>query len=132
MKKLIALVAVAIVGIVGAFAFDVGTLSGSWLDSTWNAVYTIKKNTNGEGMLQISDAKTGAIYATFTDANIENYNLSAGLSGVSISFHSKKTCRTYKFTAGLSKDLTLNIDRDWTDEPYEVTITWNGGDAELE
>ena len=60
MKKLIALVAVAIVGIVGAFAFDTGTLSGSWLDSTWDAVYTIKKNTNGEGMLQISDAKTGA------------------------------------------------------------------------
>ncbi|HAK68557.1 MAG TPA: hypothetical protein DCM57_02730 [Treponema sp.] len=133
MKKIFALVAVALIGLTSAFAFSVGEIQGTWKDNNWNANWSFSADTNGEGQIVLSDATTGEVIATFKESNVQNYNLSAGLSGVTISFYSSEWGRKYSFTKPISlgSSLTLNIDRDWTDEPYEVEIPYVDGGAGL-
>ena len=131
MKKILAAAAAAVIGSAALFAFDIGEVKGTWQDSTWNANWTFSADSNGQGQIVLTDSKTGATYYTFNDSNIQNYKLNAGASGVTISFSCKDTGRSYKFTKPISlgKDLTLDIDRDWTTEAYSKTITWQGASA---
>lgn len=134
MKKLLALVAVALVGLTSCFAFDVGSISGTWKDANWNANWTIGGDTNGKGQVVLTNAKTGAVIKTFNDSNITNFKVEAGLGGAGFSFYCKSTMRKYTFLKPLSLDtgLKLSIDRDWTDEAYDVDIEWVDGGAKLE
>lgn len=121
MKKIFALAAVAVIGVVGAFAFDLKGVEGTWQDTNWDANWTL----NAGGTITLTQASTGEVIKTFTDSNISNFKAEGSLtSGVSISFYCKDTGRTYKFTkpVSLGTDLTLDIDRDWTDEAYSTSI----------
>ena len=131
MKKILALVVAAVLGTASVCAFDVGEFSGTWKDANWDANWTISADTNGKGQIVLSRASTGEKLFTFNDSNIQNYKLSAGLNGATITFDCKATGRSYSFNKpiNLGKDLTLDIDRNWTDEAYKVTITWQGGNA---
>lgn len=132
MKKILALAAAAVLGTASVFAFEVGELSGTWKDTNWDANWTISADTNGKGQIVLTRASTGEKLFTFNDDNIQNYKLSGSLSsGLTITFDCKATGRSYKFNkpVSLGKDLNLDIDRSWTTEAYNVTITWQGGNA---
>ena len=120
MKKILALAAVALVGLVSAFSLDLGDVKGTWKDSNWDANWTF----SAEGKIVLTKASSGEEVFTFTDANIQNFKLTPGTSGVSISFDCKDTERSYKFTKPLSldADLDLHIDPQWTDKDYDTSI----------
>lgn len=118
MKKLFAALFVAGAMAVGAFAAD--TLpAGTWVDKNYNAAWVI----GVDGSIKIQNASTGETYKTFSPVK-QNFKFSTSLDGLTLTFRCSETSRTYKITKGasLSTDLTLEIDRDWTDEPYKVTI----------
>ena len=120
MKKILALAAVALVGLVSAFSLDLGDVKGTWKDSNWDANWTF----SAEGKIVLTKASSGEEVFTFTDANIQNFKLTPSTSGVSISFDCKDTERSYKFTKPLSldADLDLHIDPQWTDKDYDTSI----------
>lgn len=131
MKKIFALVVVALVGLSAAFSFDVGEIKGTWKDANWNANWTVGADTNGKGQIVLTDATTGVVYKKFNDSNVSGFKYGLSTDGASISFYCAETGRKYTFTKPLSlgNSLKLSIDRDWTDEPYDVTITWTTGDV---
>ena len=103
MKKIFALVAVALLGTIGAFAFDLSGIEGTWKDETYNANWTF----NGGGTITLTDASTGAVYFTFNDSNTSEQKAEASLTdGATISFYCKETGRHYRFT----KPVALNAD----------------------
>lgn len=134
MKKIFALIVVALTGLAASFAFDTAGIEGSWKDGNWDALYTIGADTNGKGALKITKASTGKVVWTFNDSNISDFQKGVSSDGAWFSFYCKGTGRKYKFTKPISlgTSLNLSIDRDWTDEPYEVTITWSKGDAGID
>lgn len=118
MKKLFAALFVAAAVTFGAFAQD--TLpSGTWVDKNYNAEWVI----GVDGSITIRDASSGEVYKKFSPLT-QNFKFSTSLDGLTLTFRCNETSRTYKITKGISAsaDLTLAIERDWTDEPYEVTI----------
>lgn len=131
MKKIFALVVVALVGLSAAFSFDVGEIKGTWKDANWNANWTVGADTNGKGQIVLTDATTGVVYKKFNDSNVSGFKYGLSTDGASISFYCAETGRKYTFTKPISlgNSLKLSIDRDWTDEPYDVTITWTTGDV---
>ncbi|MBQ5491475.1 MAG: hypothetical protein IIT68_05410 [Treponema sp.] len=133
MKKLMALVAVALIGIAGAFAWSVGEIQGTWKDANWDANWTFSTATNGEGQIVLTLASTGETIYTFNDSNTANFETKATTDGVTLSFYCKDTQRAYKFTKplSLSTDLKMSIDPDWTAQDYNVTITYQTGTAGL-
>ncbi|MBQ1661310.1 MAG: hypothetical protein II054_02300 [Treponema sp.] len=139
MKKLVALVAVAVIGLASTFAASlgdlVGSLSGTWTDANYNANWTIGGDTKDGASIKITDAKTGKVYYTFKDSNMQDLEVNVGLSGISVSWKSSKFGKSYKITKGasLSKDLTLTIVRDWDPEPYEdQPLTYVGSAADVD
>lgn len=133
MKKLMALVAVALIGIAGAFAWSTGEVQGTWKDANWDANWTFSTATDGEGQIVLTLASTGETIYTFNANNTSNFSTNATTDGVVVSFYCKDTQRAYKFTKPLtlSSDLKMSIDPDWTATDYNVTITWQTGTAGL-
>lgn len=118
MKKILTIA--AILGLSSAaFAFDLGGIKGTWQDEKWNANWTF----SADGKIVLSDSKTGETYYTFTDSNTQDFKVNVGLDGVTLTFSSKKTARSYKFTkpASLDTDLDMRIEPTWTDA-YETKI----------
>lgn len=120
MKKLFAVLFVAAVMVVGAFAEDEFP-TGTWVDANWNADWRFEAN----GVIQLRDKATSNVIHTFTKDTVTDYKLRATTEGLSISFYCKETERAYKFTKplSLSSDLIMEIDPDWTTEDYKVNIT---------
>lgn len=136
MKKLVALVAVAIIGLAGAFAFSLSDLpaaaQGTWVDSNYNANWILGGG-DGEGVtLKIADAKSGKVFYTFKESNMEDLEGSVGLNGVTITWKSSKFGKSYKLVKGYTdKDWKLTIVRDWDPEPYEdQTLEFVGAGVE--
>lgn len=124
MKKILALVAVALVAIGSSFAAG-AQIEGTWLDPNWNANWTLGADTDGNFAVTLSNAKTGKTIYKFTEKNTDDgFKWDAGLDGVSLTFSCKKTLRIYKFTKGLSfnTDLTLDIDPQWKQADYQVVM----------
>ena len=119
MKKLLTLAAIAAIGS-AAFALDLGEINGTWQDSKYNANW----NFAADGKIVLSDSVTGETYFTFTDSNTQNFKLSGGASGATITFDCAETHRSYKFNKPLSlgTDLKMTVNPDWTDTDYETTI----------
>ncbi len=138
MKKLLALVAVAVIGLTSAFSFSlsdlVGKVSGTWKDANYNATWTIGTDSTGAASIKIADATTGKVYYTFKESNMQNLDGSVGLDGITVTWKSSVFGKSYKLVKGasLSKDLELTIVRDWDPAPYEKQpLTWVGGDADV-
>ena len=122
MKKLLTLAAAFAIACASLFALDLGEINGNWQDSKYNANW----NFAADGKIVLSDSVTGETYFTFTDANTQNFKLSAGTSGATITFDCAETHRSYKFNKPLSlgKDLKMTVNPDWSDADYETTITY--------
>lgn len=118
MKKIFAILAVAFIALTSAFAMDLSAIQGTWTDENYNADYTFK----ADGTITLS-VGSEVIY-TFDDSNVKDFKISTAGTNVTITFRCDETQRSYMFVKGLSltTDLTLDIDRDWTDETYNVTI----------
>lgn len=118
MKKILAFVMAAFVAAT-AFALDLGSIQGTWQDENYKANWTF----SADGKIVLTDSNGDEVF-TFTDSNITNFKPEASTDGAGFSFYCKETQRAYKFLkpVALSSDLTMSIDRDWTDEAYDVTI----------
>ncbi len=119
MKKIIAL-AIAAVMTAGLFALDLGGIKGTWQDKKWDADWTF----SADGKIVLTKTSTGEIVYTFTDADVQNFKVSADTSGVSISFDCKDTERSYSFKKGISlnTDLDMVVNPEWTTEDYITVI----------
>jgi polyisoprenoid-binding protein YceI len=124
MKKVIAILAVALISAASVFAFSVGDVKGTWKDEKWDANWTFSADENGLGSIVLTKASTGEVVYTFTDANTSNFKITTGTNGVTISFTCKDTYRSYKFTKGisLSTDLDYVVDPDWSTTDYTATL----------
>ncbi len=133
MKKLLALVAVALIGVAGAFAWSTGEVTGTWKDENYDANWTFGASTSGDGQIVLTIASTGEVVYTFNSTNTSNFETKATTEGFVVQFYCKDNERFYKFTKPISLDanLKMDIDRDWTDEPYNVTITYQTAGAGL-
>lgn len=106
MKKILTIA--AILGLsTAAFAFDLGGIKGTWQDEKWNANWTF----SADGKIVLSDSNT------------QDFKVNVGIDGVTLTFSSKKTARSYKFTkpASLDTDLDMCIEPTWTNA-YETKI----------
>ena len=134
MKKILALVAVALVAIGSSFAAG-AQIEGTWLDPNWNANWTLGADSDGNFAVTLSNAKTGKVIYTFTKKNIDgdDFKWEAGVDGITLTFSCKKTLRSYKFTKGLSfnTDLTLDIDPQWKQADYQVVMKMVGNNADV-
>lgn len=119
MKKLFAVLFVASVMAFGAFAEE-SFPTGSWIDSNYNAEWVFGL----DGKVELHDSVSGDLIFAFTKDQIKDYKLGVSAKGLTMSFTCPATSRKYKFTkpVTLSTDLIMEIDPDWTDENYEVTI----------
>ena len=133
MKKILALVAVALVAIGSSFAAG-AQIEGTWLDPNWNANWTLGADTDGNFAVTLSNAKTGKQIYKFTEKTTDDgFKWDTGVDGVSLTFTCKKTLRSYKFTKGLSlsTDLTLHIVPQWKQAEYDVTMKMVGNNASV-
>lgn len=122
MKKIFAALSVLFVGMVGAFALDLGDIRGTWQDSNWDANWTF----SADGVIELKLASTGESVFTFNDVNTTNFSLVPSADGVTVSFDCADTNRSYKFTKPLTLDANLNmtINPTWTDTDYNTVITY--------
>lgn len=120
MKKLITLIAAAVIACAGAFALDLGDIQGTWKDNAWDASWQFR----ADGHIILSLTSSGETVYDFNDSNVSNFKLIPGADGVSISFYCKDTQRAYKFTKPLTlnTDLTMIVNPDWTAQDYNTTI----------
>ncbi len=120
MKKILAVLALAFAVLGGAFAFDLGSIRGTWQDEKWDANWTF----SADGKIVLTKASSGETVYTFSDSNVQNFKLDANASGVSVSFKCDETERAYRFTKAISagSDLELTVDPDWTSEDYTTAI----------
>jgi len=119
MKKILTLVAVAAIALSSTFALDLGSIKGTWKDANYNANWTF----SADGKIVLTDAAGETVF-TFDDSNVTDFKPEAISDGAGFSFYCKETARKYKFLKPISlkTDLTMDIDRDWTDEAYKVSI----------
>ena len=136
MKKLVTLVAVAVIGLAGAFALDfndivkTAKLEGTGVDANYNANWIIGADADVEAYIKIADAKSGKVYTTFKQSNVQDFDIKVDLNplssdaGVTISWKSKTWGKSYKLYKGdlKSKDLSLSIVREWDPEPYDDQV----------
>ncbi|GEM_PF-1818304 len=129
MKKLLALCAVALIGVVGAFAFDFPSVfSGTWVDETYDADWTFKTNNT----IVLSYHSTGEVIFTFDESNMKNVrtSLDAGSSigdqSVVLQFRCDETHRNYKFVCPAQPKPPLEIEfaPDWTKALYRSKFPW--------
>jgi hypothetical protein len=135
MKKLLALFAVALISVIGAFAFDVSTVRGTWVDETYDADWTF----NSDGTIVLSYHSTGAVIYTFNDSNVKNFRVTldsdstGGINqAVVIQFRCDETHRNYKFTmpVTIKPGLKIEFAPDWTKSLYRSVFPWVKGEAE--
>ena len=136
MKKFFALVTVALISIVGAFAFDITTVRGTWYDENYDADWTFSSN----GRIVLSSHSSGKVLYTFDDSNVTNFRVNlqnqgdGGLAGQSvvIKFRCDATQRNYTFMypVGLKNPLQVEFAPDWARTPYKATLNWLKGEKQ--
>lgn len=120
MKKLFAVLIVAMTMVFGAFAEGGNFPTGSWIDENWDAEWTI----NTDGNISLKNAKTGALIWYFDKAEVQDYKFDVSLDGAVITFYVPATSRAYQFKKDLSMsaDLILTINPDWEELDYQTMI----------
>ena len=121
MKKLLAILFILAICVTGVFAEDTEFPTGTWIDENWDAKWVFAKD-----KVELFDAKGDLVY-TFTKDNTVDFKLTPSAKGLVLSFSCAETERAYKFTkpVSLSTDLEMEIDPEWTDEDYKVTIKFS-------
>lgn len=121
MKKFLAILFVLAVCVTGVFAADTEFPTGTWIDENWDAKWVFAKD-----KVELFDGKGDLVY-TFTKDNTVDFKLTPSKEGLILSFSCAETERAYKFIKPitLSTDLEMEIDPDWTDEDYKVTIKFS-------
>ena len=121
MKKFLAILFVLAVCVTGVFAADTEFPTGTWIDENWDAKWVFAKD-----KVELFDGKGDLVY-TFTKDNTVDFKLTPSKEGLVLSFSCAETERAYKFIKPitLSTDLEMEIDPDWTDEDYKVTIKFS-------
>ena len=121
MKKFLAILFILAVCVVGVFAEETEFPTGTWIDETWDAKWVFAKD-----KVELYDVD-GALVYTFTKATTTDFKLTPSKDGLTLSFYCAETERGYKFIKPitLSTDLKMEIDPDWTDEDYKVTIKFS-------
>ncbi len=116
-KALFILAALLAAAVAFAQSPDLSKLpKGKWVDSNWAATWEI-----GADSIRVLDAQ-GAVVFDFKD-KIKDFAVDAKLTGVTFSFRCDEAERSYVFTKGTADlDLTMEIKRDWTAEPYSVKL----------
>lgn len=127
MKKLLAFFAVALIGVIGAFAFDVTTVHGTWVDERYDADWTFST----AGKIILSYHSTGEVIYTFDDSNVKNFRVRPATesegSGVVVQFRCDETKRNYKFICPpqlLKPTLEIEFQPDWAKGPYKSAFRW--------
>ena len=121
MKKFLAILFVLAVCVTGVFAADTEFPTGTWIDENWDAKWVFAKD-----KVELFDGKGDLVY-TFTKDNTVDFKLTPSKEGLILSFSCAETERAYKFIKPitLSTDLEMEIDPEWTDEDYKVTIKFS-------
>ena len=121
MKKFLAILFVLAVCVTGVFAADTEFPTGTWIDENWDAKWVFAKD-----KVDLFDGKGDLVY-TFTKDNTVDFKLTPSKEGLILSFSCAETQRSYKFIkpVTLSTDLEMEIDPEWTDEDYKVTIKFS-------
>lgn len=118
MKKAFFILA-SLLAVAAAFAQtpDLSKLpKGKWVDSNWAATWEI-----GADSILILD-ENGTVLFDFKD-KIKGFEVDAKVTGVTFSFRCDESERNYVFTKGTTDlDLSMEIKRDWTAEPYSVKM----------
>jgi hypothetical protein len=120
MKKLAFLVLILVLtaGFASAQGIDVGDFpTGKWLDPNYDAVWEFSVDN-----IRILDT-SGGVYFDFSEATVENFDVSAGTKGVVLSFSCVETGKSYTFTKPVSMgtSIILEIDPPWN-EDYRVEM----------
>ncbi|HAK47048.1 MAG TPA: hypothetical protein DCO79_14170 [Spirochaeta sp.] len=90
--------------------------TGKWVDEKYNAVWEF-----GTGNIRILDMD-GGVYYDFKDKTIENFNVSASLKGIKLSFSCVESGRSYEFLKPPTNlDLEMIIDTEW-DVHYKANL----------
>ena len=118
MKKFLAVLFVLAICVTGVFAADTDFPTGTWVDAKWDASWVFSTD-----KVELFD-KDGELVFIFTQNNTKDFKLTPSKDGLVLSFYCAETERGYKFTKPLtlSTDLEMEINPDWTDEDYKVTI----------
>ena len=87
--------------------------AGKSVDSNWNAKWVFDGNNN----VKLYDSETGALIYDFAG---KTKDLKA--EGNKLSFRCDETKRFYTFVRN-GNNIDLDIDRDWTDEEYHITMS---------
>jgi len=107
MRKMVltVLMCVSVVAVTTAGEINLGKFPvGEWLDDNYDALWTFSSD-------NIQLFRTDGTLVYDFRGEVENFNVSAGLSGLELSFSCTGTDRSYKFVKGVSNtDLKLVID----------------------
>jgi len=106
-----------VTGLVFSEDIDLGKFpKGKWLDPNWDAVWEF-----GADSIRLLDTR-GAELFNFND-KISDFKIDIGVSEAKVSFTCVEAERKYVFTKGATNlDLVMQIDPDWTDKDYKVTM----------
>ncbi len=110
---------VSLGAVLTAEGIDLGKFpKGKWVDANWNAVWEF-----GAESIRILDT-AGAVVYDF-DGKITDFDVDVSLTEAKISFTCADAERKYVFTKGIKDlDLDMEIDPDWTDTNYKVTLAF--------
>ena len=86
---------------------------GKSVDKNWNAKWVFEADNN----VKLYDAKTGALYYDFAGKQKD-----LKVEGNKMSFRCDETQRFYVFERK-GNVIEMDIDRDWTDEEYHITMS---------
>ena len=92
--------------------------AGKWLDANWDALWVFF----ADGSVKLYDSNNGDLIYDF-DGQVKDFKLEPEGLGLKMSFRCDDTKRFYVFTKDLEgTDLNMDIDRDWTDEAYNIDM----------
>ncbi|MDF1567076.1 MAG: hypothetical protein P1P77_03530 [Spirochaetaceae bacterium] len=108
MKKgwIVVLLCLLTAGFAAAEDIDLGDFPvGKWLDETYDAVWSFSSDN-----IQLYRTDGRLVYDF--RGEVEDFNVSAGMDGLKLTFNCPATERSYQFVKGLTNlDLALTVDR---------------------
>ena len=109
MKKFLAVLFVLAICVTGVFAADTDFPTGTWVDAKWDASWVFSTD-----KVELFD-KDGELVFTFTQNNTKDFKLTPSKDGLVLSFYCAEP-------GAMAPAECLEINPDWTDEDYKVTI----------
>ncbi|WP_319415919.1 hypothetical protein [Marispirochaeta aestuarii] len=90
---------------------------GTWLDPNYDAVWELSVEN-----IRILDT-SGNVYFDFSEATVEDFDVSGGMSGLTVSFSCPETGKFYKLTKPVSMGTAIVLEIERSDYPdYRVEM----------